>query len=92
MKFLFKADLQPIPGGLHGDTVDLNEVIQTIIAELQPEAAYMVTSGGKQTALFVMDLDDASQIPWVTEPWFQAFNAKVKYTPVMSPEDLKKAV
>ena len=40
--------------------------------------------------LFV-NMQDASQIPALAEPWFLAFQASIDIVPVMTPEDLKKA-
>ena len=39
----------------------------------------------------IVDLPDASKIPAVAEPLFLAFNAKVRFIPCMTPEDLKNA-
>ncbi len=39
----------------------------------------------------IANLDDASQIPSYAEPWFLAFNARVEFHPVMTPEDLGRA-
>jgi hypothetical protein len=38
-----------------------------------------------------LDLQDASQIPRMAEPWMLAFNASIEIYPVMVPEDLVKA-
>jgi hypothetical protein len=39
----------------------------------------------------IVNLDDASQIPAVAEPWFLACNASIEIIPCMIPEDLAKA-
>jgi len=69
----------------------LPKTIQTILAELKPEAAYFMTDNGKRTALIFLDMQDPSQIPAVAEPWFLAFSAAVEFHPVMNVEDLAKA-
>ncbi len=38
-----------------------------------------------------MDCDDAAKLPSLADPWFLAFNADVKISIVMSPEDLGRA-
>ena len=58
---------------------------------MKPEAAYFLASNGKRTALLIVDMQDASQIPALAEPWFHAFQAAISIVPVMVPEDLKKA-
>lgn len=69
----------------------LASTIQSILADLKPEAAYFGDHEGERTAFLVVNLDDASQLPAVAEPWFLAFNAKVRAHLVMVPEDLGKA-
>ena len=36
----------------------------------------------------MVNLENASQIPSVVEPWFLQFNAAVELHPCMTPEDL----
>lgn len=67
------------------------QVIQKILAELKPEAAYFIAENGKRTAILFVDVQDPSQIPAIAEPWFLAFNAAVEFHPVMKAEDLAKA-
>ena len=65
--------------------------LQSILEGMRPEAAYFTEVDGYRTAFLVVDLQDASQIPAVAEPLFQAFRARVRFHPVMSAEDLGKA-
>ncbi len=56
--------------------------IQKIMAEAKPEAAYF---GGQRGGMIVVNLDDASKIPALAEPWFPGFNAHVEFHPAMTP-------
>src|SRR2546421_13007318 len=67
------------------------KAIQSILQEQKPEAAYFIAEDGKRTALLIMNMDDASQLPAIAEPWFLALNAGIEVTPAMLPEDLQKA-
>lgn len=71
----------------------LGSTIESILAELKPEAAYFFADdAGQRSGSIVFDMQDSSQMPAVTEPWFLAFNAKVSLRPVMSPQDLAAAM
>jgi hypothetical protein len=69
----------------------LPATIESVLADLKPEAAYFAEENGKRTAFVFFDLKDASQIPAVAEPWFLAFHAHIELRPAMNLEDLKKA-
>jgi hypothetical protein len=69
----------------------LPEAIQSILEEQKPEAAYFIADGGQRTAILFLDIQDASQLPALAEPWFLAFNATVEVTPAMTIQDLAKA-
>ena len=47
--------------------------------------------GGIRTTSLVVNIDQASQMPAIAEPWFLQFNAEVEFHPVMLGEDLGKA-
>jgi hypothetical protein len=65
----------------------LGSTVEKILADLKPEAAYFFADdNGNRSGSIVFDLKDSSQIPAVAEPWFLAFNAKVSFRPVMSPQ------
>ncbi|MGP8245737.1 MAG: panthothenate synthetase [Bryobacteraceae bacterium] len=62
-----------------------------ILEQQKPEAAYFVAENGKRTGIFVINMEDASEIPAIAEPWFLALNAAVEVSPAMVPADLQKA-
>jgi len=67
------------------------QILQSILAELKPEAAYFTARDGKRGGIVVVDLADASKIPSIAEPFFLHFNASVNFYPCMTPEDLGKS-
>ena len=69
----------------------LGSTIQSILADLKPESAYFLDWDGMRTGFLFFEMQDASQIPAVAEPWFLAFNASVEIHPVMVMADLAKA-
>ena len=69
----------------------LSSTIQSILADLKPEAAYFTDWDGKRTGFLFFDMQDASQIPAIAEPWFLSLNAAVEIHPVMTAADLAKA-
>ena len=91
MRFLLKAEWPVEAGNAAIKDGSLSKTIESILADQKPEAAYFLASNGKRTALLVVDMKDASQIPALAEPWFLAFKASLEVVPVMVPDDLKKA-
>ena len=64
---------------------------QTVLEALKPEAAYFVAEGGKRTCYLFVNIQDASEIPSIAEPFFLALNAEVAITPAMNAQDLANA-
>ena len=91
MRFLLKAEWPVEAGNASIKDGSLSKTIESILDDLKPEAAYFLASNGKRTALLIVDMKDASQIPALAEPWFLAFRASLEVVPVMVPDDLKKA-
>jgi len=92
MRMLLKATMdnqkasEAIQDGTMGDAV------QGMMEELQPEAAYFYPEDGKRTAIFVFDMKDPSQLPPLTEPFFQTAGADVRVSPVMDANDLRSGL
>ena len=70
----------------------LPQVMERILGELKPEAAYFTADRGVRTAYLFVDFKDIADMPKVAEPFFQEFNASVEFVPVMNAEDLQKGL
>jgi hypothetical protein len=90
MRFLVKVSF-PVEAGNAAAKKDGFKVVQKILEHQKPEAAYFITECGKRTAVLIVHLKDASEIPGFAEPWFLALNASIDAQPAMIAEDLKKA-
>lgn len=67
------------------------EILQKIMEDIKPEAVYFTEEDGMRSALLVVDLVTASDVPKIAEPFFLNFDAECRLRIVMSPEDLKNA-
>ncbi len=90
MRFLVKVSF-PVEAGNAAAKKDGFKVIQTILEQQKPEAAYFIADGGQRAGILIMDIKEASEIPGIAEPWFLALNASIEATPAMVPEDLQRA-
>ncbi|MGA8443439.1 MAG: hypothetical protein WB762_13540 [Candidatus Sulfotelmatobacter sp.] len=91
MRCLLKVSIPVVTGNATICDGSLGTTIESILADLKPEAAYFAADNGKRTGFIFFDLKDTSQIPAVAEPWFLAFDAHIEFYPAMNLEDLKKA-
>jgi hypothetical protein len=67
------------------------EIIGRILETIKPETAYFGEQDGKRGGIFIINVENPSQIPFFAEPFFLKFNASCKFRVLMSPEDLQKA-
>ena len=67
------------------------EILKNIIQELKPEFIFFTEQGGTRGAVAIIDVNDASEIPSFSEPFFLNFNADCEFRAAMSPEDLGRA-
>jgi uncharacterized protein DUF3303 len=91
MRFLVKANIPVEAGNQAARAGKLGATIQSILADLKPEAVYFTDDNGQRTAFLFVEMNDASQIPAIAEPWFLALNASIEIHPVMVPDDLARA-
>jgi hypothetical protein len=69
------------------------KVIEQMMQQLNPEAAYFVGSeDGQRSCVVVFDMADPSQLPAISEPLLQIGKARVTLTPCMNIDDVQKGL
>ncbi|SDR53120.1 hypothetical protein SAMN05444161_5417 [Rhizobiales bacterium GAS191] len=91
MRMMLKASIPVDKGNAAIRDGSIVKKIQSILADLKPEAAYFTEFDGKRTGLIFFDMKDTSEIPGVAEPWFLAFDASVEFKAVMNGDDLARS-
>jgi hypothetical protein len=91
MKFIIEVDfpLEPFNSYVRQGTV--GEKIGEVLGAIKPEVIYFTDNGVGRGAVMIVDLENASQAPHVTEPLMLNFDASVHYRVAMSPEELQSA-
>lgn len=69
----------------------VGEIIGRILESIKPEAAYFTENDGKRGGIFVINVQDPSDVPAFAEPFFLNFQANCRFRLVMTPQDLQKA-
>lgn len=65
--------------------------IQKILEAIKPEAAYFSEFDGRRGGTLVVNVNNASDVPALAEPFFLTFNAETRFRIAMTPEDLGKS-
>ena len=91
MRFMLTFRIPTEQGNAVIKAGQLAQITQSILEDLKPEAVYFGDIEGGRGGYVVVNMDDASQIPALAEPLFQALGATVKLHPVMTPDDLMRA-
>ncbi len=91
MRVLLTFSIDPEKGDQLIKEGRIGETMESILRDLQPEAAYFTDVEGTRGGFLVVDMEDASRIPAMTEPLLLGVGATVHMQPVMTPEDLRGA-
>jgi hypothetical protein len=91
MRLLMHVKLPHEPFNAYVKDGSAGKKIQQILAEIKPEAVYFTEDGGRRGGIMIVNLEDPSKIPSISEPWFIVFNADVEFHVVMGPEELGRA-
>ncbi|MDL5202845.1 hypothetical protein [Streptomyces sp. ALI-76-A] len=92
MRVLLKASMDTEKANEAIRNGTLGKLIQEAVEQIKPEAAYFTTENGQRTAFLFFDMQDSSQMPVISEPFFLNLGAKISYTPVMNMEDVQKGL
>ena len=92
MRFLIHARIPTEDGNKMVQDPDFLRKIETYINKVKAEATYFFEADGNRVAAFIVDIQNADQIPVLAEPLFSGMGAHVEFHPVMSLDDLKKGI
>lgn len=92
MRMMLKAQLDTATASKGIQDGTLPKALQEVTEMLKPEAAFFGPEDGVRTLYFVFDLADPSDIPPISEKFFQAANARVQMFPVMNQDDLQRGL
>jgi hypothetical protein len=88
MRFMLTFRIPPEEGNAAMKDGSFMSAFQSVLEELQPEAAYFSPIEGARGGYLVLNMDDASQIPAICEPLFLGLDATVQIHPVFTPDDM----
>ncbi|WP_030690515.1 hypothetical protein [Streptomyces globisporus] len=92
MRMLMKVQMDTATSNEAIKQGNLLKTVEGALEELRPEAAYFTVEDGCRTGYLFFDLEDPSRLPKISEPFFMEMGAKIHYSPVMNPEDLRKGL
>ena len=76
MRCLLKVSIPTVIGNERIVDGSLARTIESILDDINPEAAYFCEEQGARTGFIVCNVKDESEIPAIAEPWFLAFQAR----------------
>ena len=91
MRYLMKMSFPTESGNEVMRDPHFGQKMHDILQEIKAEAAYFTTVDGKRGGYVVVNMNDASEMPALAEPFFLWMKAAIAFIPVMIPEDLAKA-
>ncbi|MCX4763767.1 hypothetical protein OG562_22930 [Streptomyces sp. NBC_01275] len=92
MRMMLKASMDTEKANEAIRNGTLGKLLEESMEQIKPEAAYFTAEGGRRTAFLVFDLQDPSDLPSISEPFFLNLGADLTYTPVMNAEDVAKGL
>ncbi len=91
MKMLLTVEIPHEPFNSLVKSGKAGETIKRILESIKPEASYFTEQDGTRGGVFVVNVNEGSDIPAIAEPFFLRLQANCKFRILMSPEDLQKA-
>jgi hypothetical protein len=91
MKMLLTVEFPHEPFNTLVRAGKVGEIIGRVLDSIKPETAYFTEQDGMRGGIFLIEMQDASEIPRFAEPFFLNFQANCKFRIAMSPQDLQKA-
>ncbi len=91
MKMLLTVEFPPEPFNTLVKSGKVGPIIGRILETIKPETAYFTEHDGKRGGIFVVTVEQSSDVPAFAEPFYLNFQASCRFRILMSPEDLQNA-
>lgn len=88
MRMMMRAKVPVEAGNAGVENGSLPAALQGVMAVVEPEAIYVGPDGGERCVMIFFEANESSDIPALTEPFFQQVNASIELLPVMNQDDL----
>lgn len=92
MRMMLMVELDTQPANAMIKDGRIQEVLNGIVSQMKPEAAYFYARGGRRAFTLVVDAPDAASIPSFAEPFWLEANASVETIPCMNAEELQEGL
>ena len=92
MRFIIRAKIPTEAGNRMVKDPNFLKNLEDYMNKAKPEAAYFFEADGNRVMAFIVEMQSVDEIPALAEPLFQGMGANVEFHPVMSFDDLKKAL
>ena len=91
MKMLLMVEFPHEPFNALVRSGKIGEIMNRVLEAIKPEATYFTEHDGMRSGIFLIDIEDPSEIPGYAEPFFLNFQANCKFRVVMSAQNLQDA-
>jgi hypothetical protein len=91
MRFLIDFSFPVEPFNSYVRDGSAGERLEKVLGAIKPEAVYFTENNGGRGGVMIVNMESASEIPRVAEPLFLQYEADIRISPCMSPEDLATA-
>ncbi len=91
MKFIVEVGVPLEPFNTLVREGTAGQKIGEILEGIKPEVVYFTDNDVGRGIIMIVDIEDYSQLPHVTEPLMLTFNASVHYRIAMGPDELAEA-
>ncbi|MGF6487641.1 panthothenate synthetase [Pseudomonas frederiksbergensis] len=91
MKMLLMVEFPHEPFNALVRSGKVGEIMNRVLETIKPEATYFTEQDGMRSGIFLIDIEDPSEIPGYAEPFFLNFQANCKFRVVMSAQNLQDA-
>jgi hypothetical protein len=92
MRMLLKMQMDVEAGNRAIQDGSFGQMLERVMGQIKPEAAYFTAIDGRRTGLIFFDLQEPSDIPAIAEPFFMTVGASIELLPVMTQEDVQKGL